>query len=58
MIAGITVFCFAASYGVALALELVRPWVGGRWRARLATIMLAAGLLAHTLYLGHRGRAG
>src|SRR5436305_5054152 len=47
----ITIFCFAASYAVALALELL-----GLLRPRpvlrlLGTAFSAAGLLAHTLYL-------
>jgi ABC-type transport system involved in cytochrome c biogenesis permease subunit len=48
---GITVFCFAASYGVALALELWHQW---RPRPVLRLIGIgfgAAGLLAHTIYI-------
>jgi ABC-type transport system involved in cytochrome c biogenesis permease subunit len=47
----ITVFCFAASYAVAAALELVhqfRPRPALRW---LALGFAAAGLFAHTLFL-------
>jgi ABC-type transport system involved in cytochrome c biogenesis permease subunit len=47
----ITIFCFAASYALALALELVllvRPRPVLRY---LATIAGASGLLAHTAYL-------
>ena len=47
----ITVFCFAASYGVALALEL---WHQRRPRPVLRLISIgfgAAGLLAHTFYI-------
>ena len=47
----ITVFCFAASYAVALAAEvlhLLRPLRVERW---VRTCFAAAGLLAHTLYL-------
>jgi ABC-type transport system involved in cytochrome c biogenesis permease subunit len=47
----ITVFCFAASYGVALALEIWHQW---RPRPVLRIIGIgfgAAGLLAHTLYI-------
>jgi ABC-type transport system involved in cytochrome c biogenesis permease subunit len=51
---GITLFCFLASYGVALALEvlyLLRP----RPVTRLVSLGFgAAGLLAHTLYLAHQ----
>lgn len=52
--AGITVFCFLASYTVALALEwlrLVRRTAGSRV---VMLLFAAAGLLAHTLYLLHR----
>jgi ABC-type transport system involved in cytochrome c biogenesis permease subunit len=47
----ITILCFAASYGVTVALELlqlVRPWALGRW---LATAFGGAGLVAHSLFL-------
>src|SRR5689334_15210881 len=51
MLERITVFCFAASYGVALVLEL---WhlLAPRPIARLVGLCFgAAGLLAHTFYL-------
>jgi ABC-type transport system involved in cytochrome c biogenesis permease subunit len=51
----ISVTCFAASYAVTLVAELVRlawPVRPIRW---LATLGLAAGLLAHSLFLGARG---
>src|SRR5438552_13612459 len=47
----ITIFCFAASYAVALGLELlqlVRPRALSRL---LATGFASAGLMAHTLFL-------
>src|SRR5262249_44624758 len=47
----ITIFCFGASYAVALALELVslvRPRPIHRW---LAALFGSAGLVAQTLYL-------
>src|SRR5919198_365194 len=48
---GITRFCFAASYAVALALELAHL-LGPRPVLRLVSLMFgAAGLLAHTLFL-------
>ena len=57
----ITVFCFAASYSVALGLEAaalwgkVRGWSGGG--RRLAILAFAgAGLFAHTCYLVLRAR--
>lgn len=51
MLTGISSFCFLASYGVALALEIVRLFV--RW-ASVRTVMLTlaiAGLFAHSVYL-------
>jgi ABC-type transport system involved in cytochrome c biogenesis permease subunit len=48
---GITRFCFAASYAVALALELAHL-LGPRPVLRLISLLFgAAGLLAHTLFL-------
>lgn len=47
----ITLFCFAASYGLAMGLELFqlfRPGKAARW---LCTLAASAGLLAHTLFL-------
>jgi ABC-type uncharacterized transport system permease subunit len=47
----ITVFCFGASYALALVLELIhllQPRPALRW---FATILGGAGLLAHTVYL-------
>lgn len=52
MLERITIFCFAASYAVALALELwrlLRPWPILRLAA---AVMGGAGLVAHTAYLG------
>jgi ABC-type uncharacterized transport system permease subunit len=47
-------FCFTASYAVALALEVMGLWYGPRWR-RLATVFAAvAGMVAHTWYLAQR----
>src|ERR1700676_3984656 len=54
MIAGITTTCFAASYAVALALELARLPPRGPWRGALVLGFVVAGWLAHTLFLGYR----
>src|SRR5438132_1668368 len=47
----ITVFCFGASYAVALAMELIQL----RWpraiQRLLANLFVAAGLVAHTSFL-------
>ncbi len=53
---GISIFCFAASYGVALGLEglqLRRPGNLLRW---LTYSVAGAGLVAHTFYLAYYGR--
>jgi ABC-type uncharacterized transport system permease subunit len=51
MLSGISMTCFAASYGVALALEITRLFLRVKIRTAAAIVMSAAGLLAHTLYL-------
>lgn len=50
--------CFAASYGVALIVELIRA--SGRWNLRplWSWIWMLAGLLAHTSYLVLQAKAG
>lgn len=58
MLNGITIFCFAASYGVALLLEVLRFWLRAPIRLLLTIGFVAAGLLAHTLYLALRAKAG
>jgi ABC-type uncharacterized transport system permease subunit len=52
--AGITTLCFAASYAVALVLELARLGWRSPVRNALAFGFAAAGLVAETLYLGYR----
>jgi ABC-type transport system involved in cytochrome c biogenesis permease subunit len=48
---GVSRFCFAASYAIALLLELVQLFRGNRW-ARVAGLGFGiAGLFAHTLFL-------
>ncbi len=54
MLAGISTLCFGASYAVALALELSRLWFRSGVRGALLIGFAAAGLLAHTLFLGYR----
>ena len=48
---GITIVCFAASYGVALALELLRFVRRLPLRGVFTVFWTVAGLLAHTLFL-------
>lgn len=47
----ISLFCFFASYSLALALELAHLWAGRAALRWLAVACGSAGLLAHTLYL-------
>ncbi len=52
--ARIGIICFAASYGIALALELTRLWFRSGVRGAVMLAFAAAGLVAHTLFLGYR----
>jgi ABC-type transport system involved in cytochrome c biogenesis permease subunit len=54
MLSGISVFCFAASYAVALALEATRLWFRSGVRGALMLGFAGAGLLAHTMFLFYR----
>ena len=54
MLAGISLTCFTASYAVALALEITRMWFRSGLRRALMLGFAAAGVLAHTIYLGKR----
>ena len=53
-LSGISVFCFAASYAVALACEASRLVFRSGVRGAVMVGFAAAGLLAHTLFLGWR----
>ena len=53
----VTVFCFFASYLVALAFEIVRAARGLSWLRWPAVFAATAGLVAHTFFLIERGRA-
>jgi ABC-type transport system involved in cytochrome c biogenesis permease subunit len=48
----ITIFCFAASYSVALALELLDVLLSRPFLRVVSLVFGAAGLLAHMLYIG------
>jgi len=54
MMPGVHVICFAASYFIALVLEITRLWVRASWRRPLVIGITSAGLVAHTWYLGQR----
>jgi len=51
---GISIICFAASYAVAWVLELSRLLFRSGIRGAVMLGFAAAGLLAHTLFLGYR----
>jgi ABC-type transport system involved in cytochrome c biogenesis permease subunit len=53
MFDGISMTCFGASYAVALVLELVQLFRPRMIQRLISLGFGAAGLLAHTLYLGH-----
>ncbi|MGC4006495.1 MAG: cytochrome c biogenesis protein CcsA [Pirellulales bacterium] len=55
MLAGISIFCFAASYSVALFLEITRLWFRSGVRGAFILLFAVAGLVAHTLFLGYLG---
>jgi len=54
MLSNINMMCFSASYALALALELAGLRVRVGWRRLALLVAGAAGVLAHTLYLGQR----
>lgn len=54
MLAGISITCFAASYTVALLLEITRLFFRSGVRGAVMLGFAAAGLLAHTLFLVYR----
>ncbi|MEN6405125.1 MAG: cytochrome c biogenesis protein CcsA [Thermoguttaceae bacterium] len=54
---GVSVICFAASYAVALALEISRLWFRSGWRGVLMIGFAAAGWAAHTAFLCHQAVA-
>ncbi len=51
---GVSIFCFAASYAVALALEITRLLFRSGVRGAIMLGFAGAGLLAHTVYLFYR----
>ncbi|MEX2112081.1 MAG: cytochrome c biogenesis protein CcsA [Pirellulales bacterium] len=53
-ISGISLICFAASYAVAWALEVSQVFRPSKVRRLVMIGFVAAGWLAHTLYLGYR----
>lgn len=52
----ISTTCFTASYLLALVFELVRPWWKSRLRDLGAIGLMAAGMVAHVLFLVYVAR--
>ena len=51
---GVKVFCFAACYTIGLVLERPGPWTEATWRRAASILAAAAGMVAHTWFLGQR----
>lgn len=54
---GVKIYCFGASYLIALVLELPGLWSRVRYRRAVCLIAVSAGVIAHTIYLGQRAAA-
>ena len=54
MQSGVHIYCFAASYAAALAIEALGAWRHLPWRRRGVVAATGAGIVAHTWYLGER----
>lgn len=54
MLSGVSITCFAASYAVALVLELTRLRFRSAIRGAVLLVFAGAGLFAHTVYLYNR----
>lgn len=57
MDSSVKIFCFGASYFVALVLELPGPWTAARWRRAASMLAASLGIIAQTWYLGNRAAA-
>ena len=58
MVGGISIVCFAASYAVALCLEISRLFFRVSLRTAVMVGFVAAGILAHSIYLGREAQDG
>jgi ABC-type uncharacterized transport system permease subunit len=54
MLSGISVICFASCYAIAFGLELVSLKYHFGWHRLVLVLVVVAGLVAHTAYLGYR----
>jgi ABC-type uncharacterized transport system permease subunit len=53
MLSGVSVICFAACYAIAFVLELVSLKFRFGWHRLVLVLVVVAGLVAHTAYLGY-----
>lgn len=58
IISGISIVCFAASYGIAFCLELSRLFFRVSLRTAIMVGFMIAGILAHSIYLGREAQLG
>jgi ABC-type uncharacterized transport system permease subunit len=58
MLSGVSVICFAACYAIAFGLELVSLKYRFGWHRLVLVLVVVAGLVAHTAYLGYRAAQG
>jgi ABC-type uncharacterized transport system permease subunit len=58
MLSGISVICFAACYAIAFGLELLSLKYRFGWHRLALVLVVVAGLVAHTAYLGYRAAQG
>ena len=58
MLSDVKIFCFLASYTVALALEVSRLWFRSGIRGIVMLGFVVAGWIAHTAFLYYRSRSG
>ena len=54
MESGINMLCFSACYAIALVLEISGLWTRWKWKRLACVAVAAAGVVAHTQYLGQR----
>lgn len=58
LMSGISIICFAASYAVALCLEVTRLFLRVSLRTAIMVGFMVAGLIAHSIYLGGEAQQG
>ena len=58
MLSGISVICFASCYAIAFGLELLSLKYRFGWHRLVLVLVVVAGFVAHTAYLGYRATQG